>query len=200
MAMTFVMNKRKGTMSKYLHRFSNLSVTTGLLIAIAALLLIAFKIFEISSDALLSLISAIIGGLIATSSQAWVSAQDRQNQLRLASVEKRLTAHQQAYSLWRRILANLGNEKALGDVVLESQTWWENNCLYLDSNAREAFVRAYLSAGSHKVMVLSRDITLIEKSMQTIINAGQAIVAGVSLPTIGEFENKTLSDEKTKKK
>ncbi len=187
-------------MSKYLHRFSNLSVTTGLLIAIAALLLIAFKIFEISSDALLSLISAIIGGLIATSSQAWVSAQDRQNQLRLASVEKRLTAHQQAYSLWRRILANLGNEKALGDVVLESQTWWENNCLYLDSNAREAFVRAHLSAGSHKVMVLSRDIALIEKSMQTIINAGQAIVAGVSLPTIGEFENKTLSDEKTKKK
>jgi hypothetical protein len=44
------------------------------------------NIFGFSSDALLSLISAIIGGLIATSSHAWASAQDRQNQLRLGNI------------------------------------------------------------------------------------------------------------------
>jgi hypothetical protein len=187
-------------MNKVFEKYSNLSTTGVLLIIIALLILIGYKAFGISSDALLSLISAVIGGLIATSSQAWVSAQDRQNQLRLAAIDRRLEVHQQAYTLWRRLLANLGNEKNLGDVVLECQAWWEKNCLYLDPNARQIFVRAYLSAGSHAVMVLSRDTNLIEKNYQAIIDAGPAIVAGVSLPSIGEFENKTIDADKTKKK
>jgi hypothetical protein len=71
-------------------RFSNLSILLRLLLVLIAFVLLGFgmKLFGISSDALLSLISAIVGGLIAISSQAWISAQDRENQLRLAAVEK----------------------------------------------------------------------------------------------------------------
>ncbi len=187
-------------MNKLLKEYSNLPITSVLILTVALLILLAFKALGLSSAAFLSLVSAIIGGLIATSSQAWVSAQDRENQLRLAAIGRRLEAHQQAYALWRKLLASLGSEKNLSDTILECQSWWENNCLYLDAKARGAFVSAYLSAGSHKVIVLSKDINLIKENYQIIINAGNVIVAGVSLPTIGELENKAFEIDKNKKK
>jgi hypothetical protein len=186
-------------MNKLLGKFSNLSITAGLLITIAALLLIVSKFFEISSDALLSLISAIIGGLIATSSQAWVSAQDRQNQLRLAALDRRLQAHQEAYSRWRKLLFNAANEKTIGDIVIESQTWWEENCLYLDPKTRKLFYSAIQRAGQHLTYIRSRDISLIQGNMKFIEATGEAILAGVSLPTIGEDENKSIEIGKSEK-
>jgi len=187
-------------MNEILEKYTNLPITTILLITIAVLILIAFKIFGISSDALLSLISAIIGGLIATSSQAWVSVQNRQNQLRLAAIEKRLQAHQKAYTLWRKLIWSLNDEKKLGDAVLECQAWWENNCLYLDPDSRKAFVQAYLNAVDHPVYLRARDAAGIKQIREIIDNAGKSIVMGVALPTIGEFETKLVEDEKSKKK
>jgi hypothetical protein len=175
-------------MNKILGKFSNLSITAGLLITIAALLLIVSKFFEVSSDALLSLISAIIGGLIATSSQAWVSAQDRQNQLRLAALDKRLQAHQEAYTRWQKLKFNVTNKATIGEIVLECKTWWESNCLYLDSNARQAFFRAFQSAGDHLTYLNAGDTALIQKNLKTINEAGKAILAGVALPAIAEVE------------
>jgi small-conductance mechanosensitive channel len=101
-------------------KFSNLSILLGLLLVLIAFVLLGFglNIFGFSSDALLSLVSAIIGGLIATSSQAWISTQDRHHQLRLAAIEKRLEAHQQAFSLWRKLLANIGNQNALNETIM----------------------------------------------------------------------------------
>ena len=105
-------------------KFSNLSILLGLLLVLVAFTLLGFglKIFGISSDALLSLISAIVGGLIATSSQTWVSAQDRENQLRLAAIEKRLIAHQEAYALWRKLIFTSIEDDDFGNVVLECQS------------------------------------------------------------------------------
>jgi hypothetical protein len=180
-------------------RFSNLSITAGLFIAVAALILIIFKYFEISSDALISLVSAIIGGLIATSSQALVSAQDRQNQLRLAALDKRLQAHQEAYSRWRKLLFNVANENTIGDIVFESQKWWEENCLYLDPSARKLFYLAIQKAADHLNLVKNRELALTEDNMRFIQTVGEAILAGVALPTIGELEYKNVQFDKTKK-
>jgi hypothetical protein len=169
-------------------KFGNLSITAGLLLVMAALLLLVSRVFQINSDALLSLISAIIGGLIATSSQAWVSAQDRQNQLRLAAIERRLEAHQQAYSLWRKLISSFGDDKELGSVIMECQTWWNNNCLYLEPKSRKAFNRAYSNAHLYPILRGGRDAIAIEKNMERIITAGEIIVQGITLPTIGESE------------
>ncbi|HET9912759.1 MAG TPA: hypothetical protein VFQ13_12760, partial [Anaerolineales bacterium] len=129
-------------------RFSNLSVLLGLLLVLIAFVLLGFglRIFEINSDALLSLISAIVGGLIATSSQAWISTQDRENQLRLAAIERRLTAHQEAYALWRKLIFTSSEDNDFGNVVLECQSWWNNNCLFLDAKSRKAFFDAFMAA------------------------------------------------------
>jgi hypothetical protein len=106
-------------------RFSNLSILLGLLLVLIAFILLGFglKVFEVSSDALLSLISAIVGGLIATTSQAWISTQDRENQLRLAAIEKRLIAHQEAYALWRKLIFASSEDEEFENVVLECQNW-----------------------------------------------------------------------------
>jgi hypothetical protein len=157
-----------------------------------AFVLLAFglNIFGFSSDALLSLISAIIGGLIATSSHAWASAQDRQNQLRLAAVEKRLEAHQQAYALWRKLIFSDDDKKTLDPVVLECQTWWNNNCLYLTPEARHAFFTAFMLAPLRPQLLKSRDTTAIKDNFKQITIAGEIIVKGNSLPTIGDQESK----------
>ena len=173
-------------------RISTLSSLLGLLLILLAFILLGFglKLFNISSDALLSLISAIVGGLIATSSQSWISAQDRENQLRLAAADKRLQAHQEAYALWRKLIVSAFDETAIGKVALECQIWWDNNCLYLDSNARSAFYNAVLMASTHAGRLKSRDVTSVEKSWNTIEKAGEIIVKGASLPSLGDLESK----------
>src|SRR5688572_29592458 len=179
-------------MNKLLEKYSNLSTTAVLLIIIALLILIGSKAFGISSDALLSLISAIIGGLIATSSQAWVSAQDRENQLRLAAIDKRLETHQQAYSLWRKLIGSMGDRKKLESVILECQDWWNNNCLYLEPKSRKAFYDAYSNAHLHLALKGSNDASAIQAYMESISIAGKIIVEGITLPTIGENEKEFI--------
>lgn len=179
-------------------RFSNPPIVAGLLITIAALIILTSKYFEISSDALLSLTSAVIGGLIATTSRAWVSAQDRQNQLRLAALDKRLEAHQQAYFYWRKLTSNAANKETIGLIVMDAQTWWENNCLYLDPKSREAFYKSLSSASSHYLILQSGDNALITKNWETVLKAGPIIVTGISLPTIGELEYQNLPLDRSK--
>src|SRR5262245_13021112 len=69
-------------------------------------------------------------------------------QLRMVAVEKRLEAHQQAYTLWRKLRSNAHLE-GINSIVLECQEWWERNCLYLAPAAREAFLQAYFAAYDH---------------------------------------------------
>ena len=75
--------------------------------------------------------------------------QRAQTQLRLAAVERRLQAHQEAYSLWRKILAHVHSNE-IGETVMECQFWWDKNCLYLCEEARQAFRDAYDAAFNHK--------------------------------------------------
>jgi hypothetical protein len=47
---------------------------------------------------------------------------------------------------------------------------------------------------------MDRDTEAIERNWKTITDAGDDIVQGVALPTIGEFEHNILEPQKTKKK
>jgi len=57
-----------------------------------------------------------------------------ENKLRLAALEKRLEAHQHAYTLWRK-LGNSIHEGTLESVYFECEEWWDQNCLYLSPEA-----------------------------------------------------------------
>jgi hypothetical protein len=106
-------------------------------------------------------------------------------QLRLAAVEKRLAAHQEAFTLWRRLIA-AAHDDSLVEVVLECQDWWNKNCLYLSADARDAFNRSYLLAKDYRTLAQSnRDQDSARRYLEIIHSAGEAIVQGVELPSLG---------------
>jgi len=121
----------------------------------------------------------------------------REHQLRLAALDRRLEAHQQAFTLWRKLLFVMHTDK-LDGVLIECQKWWDNNCLYLEAEAREAFVRAFQAAGSHENLLkcLDRGIATKEQIKQNgdiIRAAGPAIVQGVALPPIKDSKAEDIS-------
>jgi len=72
---------------------------------------------------------------------------------------------------------------------MEAQNWWKENSLYLDANARDAFNKAYMAAGSHPDLLKGpkdkESIKLIQKNWSTLVSAGQIIEAAVNLPSLG---------------
>lgn len=135
-----------------------------------------------------SLGAALIGGVVAAVIGAFVqyviSRANLRHQLRIAALEKRLEAHQHAYTLWRKLLFADKRSKEIYDVVMECQDWWENNCLYLSSSAREAFFRAYHSARDHADLLrVPEKAELVKSAHQVVERAGKLILEAVSLPT-----------------
>jgi len=116
--------------------------------------------------------------------------------LKLAALDRRLQAHQEAYTLWRKLNINIYGDKIM-DVVMECQEWWSENCLYLSSEARKSFFSSYMAAGFHKEIVKTRDAVAIKESMNAIREAGDKIVSAADLPSLGIDEIKEINiDEK----
>jgi hypothetical protein len=158
-------------------------------IAIGFSLLVIYKI--ISSDAIAALIGVLAGSLISATVQYYVSRADRKSQLRLAALEKRLAAHQKAYSLWRKLLFAQRDNKEILEIIIECQEWWNDNCLYLSPLAREAFMRAFQNAHIYWDMKRCEESPVEMRKVWEIVKyAGKPIIEGVDLPVIGESEDK----------
>lgn len=116
------------------------------------------------------------------------------NQLRLAALDRRLQAHQEAYALLLELRGTI-HTSGLGDVVGKCQEWWDKNCLYLEEDARKKFLLAYRSASNHPELLKqprlsSPDETVeaLKQNWKGIEDALEAIVKGVALPSLGEEE------------
>jgi hypothetical protein len=106
-----------------------------------------------------------------------------QNQLRLSALDERLRAHQEAYQLWREINTHLGTDK-IQDVVVKCDKWWGEKCLYLEPEARDAFLKAWARAGILETM---SPATRTE-AHKSINDTGAVIERCVALPALNEFE------------
>lgn len=159
------------------------------------------KLPSITSDATFPFLASIfgiigtLGGvLISTFVRDINSNLDRHNQMRLAALDKRLSAHQEAYSLWNKLWMNCQDDQVIGDIIQECQSWWVNNCLYLEPNARLAFHRAYITAVGYGALIKTHaNIELIKKESADIRDAGAIIVEGAALPSLGESETKRIN-------
>ncbi len=120
-------------------------------------------------------------------------------QLRLAALDKRLEAHQKAYTLWDMLVRNVRDHDKIGAVVIECQKWWYENCLYLAPKARKAFRHATFCAFHHKDYIAARDVKIIKENWKDIIDAGDEIVRGAELPPLGEDEIKYFEKKDTNK-
>jgi hypothetical protein len=118
------------------------------------------------------------------------------NQLKLAALDKRLQKHQEAYTLWRKLLFNLRNEEKIGPAINECQRFWEENCLYLSAEARSAFQQAIFLANDFRTLP-GADPKEIREWHKAIKAAGDRILEAVNLPSLGEDETKPIKiDEK----
>lgn len=125
----------------------------------------------------------------------------RMHEMRLADIARRLEAHQQAYTLWRRLLSSMHSGTLLS-VVVECQSWWETHCLYLDEEAREAFLAAYHAAAGHKQLLEGTDrsaenVRNIRENMERVSGAGEVIVRGAALPSLAEREHEQVPAPKS---
>jgi hypothetical protein len=120
--------------------------------------------------------------------------QKARNQLRLAAIDRRLQAHQEAYSLWRKLIAYVHSDENSG-VVMECQTWWSQNCLYLGAQARAAFRDGYEAAYNHPALVKDHsNASLVKENWKILIRAGPKIVEAAELPSLGETEAKLVDN------
>lgn len=123
-----------------------------------------------------------------------IEASKATHQLRLAAIDKRLQAHQEAFELWREMMTVVHQEANLtGPIVMKCQEWWNRNCLYLEPKARDAFSLAYSSIGHHRGLIVARtDVEAIKSNWLNIIGAGDIIVRAVELPGLTEPERGDL--------
>jgi len=117
------------------------------------------------------------------------------HQLRLAALDKRLEVHQQAFVLWRKLLSVTHSDE-VGTTVIECQSWWEQNCIYLEAPVRESFVRAYSAAHMHNGLIRGRaEAKLIQENWKEITDFANHLFAAVQLPALSELEAKSIGAE-----
>jgi len=105
--------------------------------------------------------------------------------MRMASIDKRLAIHQEAYTLWRDLLHTVHQKDKVGDKINECQEWWFKNCLYLDQNPRKAFYEAFHAAAIHSDLLASKeDGSVIRENWTKITKVGEATEEAVALPPI----------------
>jgi len=110
--------------------------------------------------------------------------QSQHHQLRMAALDRRLQAHQEAYTLWWKVFGAVHDPQRIGPAVMECQEWWTKNCLYLNAEARDAFSVAYHAAHNHKDLVKSGDRDALKYNWELIQNAGPKIAEALALPAL----------------
>lgn len=168
-------------------------------VVIAVLFVLLAFVRQFSADAVSGFIGVLAGGAIAGAIQYGISVADREHQLRTAALERRLQAHQEAYALWRRLIFSTSQED-LYALIRKSALWWDDNCLYLDPEARRAFYRAINAAGERERAVhIDDDPRIARLAWQDMEKAGDIIAKGVALPGFGKAEADRLDVPSTKK-
>jgi hypothetical protein len=95
-------------------------------------------------------------------------------QLRMAALDKRLQAHQDAFTLWTKLVDG-GPYAPRGQIALECQDWWQKNCLYLEPDVRQNFVVAYHNAFWMEQNVTTGANGITGATPETIMSAWSAI-------------------------
>ncbi len=114
------------------------------------------------------------------------------HQLRLAAIDRRLQAHQEAFTHWREVLACMHTQQ-LGVTITKCQKWWEEHCLYLEPEVREAFVSAYSAASVHQTYTQNRaDAALVQSNWATFTRFPEVLFAAVQLPAFSSSESKAV--------
>ncbi len=118
------------------------------------------------------------------------------NRLRIAAIDRRLEAYQEAFTLWSRLRRKVHkNDSEKIPMVQECQIWWEENCIYLDDESREAFISAIHAVALHSDLTGGKaDRKEVEDNWAIINQCGKALTKGAGLPSFGKDEIDKLDE------
>jgi len=167
-----------------------------MLVVLIALVILAilFSLELIESKSLIGFLGVIVGGGLASSTSLLIAKENRRGQLAIASLDKRLETHQEAYRLWRKIRGAVYHPESLGDVLKEANEFWESHCLYLDPDSRAAFIECIFRAHTHQDILSGggphdeETMESAKESWEVITKPGELLAKGVELPGLGEKE------------
>lgn len=164
-----------------------------ILITIFIIISIIVSMLNSANVKILPLLSALIGAGFAYFG-TWLnniwsdkrSSKDRKNAILLASLDRRLVAHQEAYNYLRKLFktANVdwdgGSRKTkLKSIIDDAQDFWEKNTLFISEEATmyfHLFISSLTVYNIENVSQAEREIT--EKYL---LNTGRAIKQGVEI-------------------
>ena len=173
----------------HMSKFGRIYASLATIVVIILFLLLVF-LRDIPSEALVGFIGVLVGSLISGFVQFAMSETNMRQQLRLAALDKRLQAAQEAMTLWNRLRA--ANEKESDELAIlqDCKDWWDRNSLYLTAEARDAFNKACRAAGDLFV-ARARHANWDEmKALSAIIDRAAPVIAeSVYLPPIAELES-----------
>ena len=110
----------------------------------------------------------------------------------MAALDKRLQAHQEAFTQWRGLMGKTHTNE-IGGAVNICQAWWVQNCVYLEPDVRSAFVDAYSAALIHNQLVQSRqDQDLVKENWRRITMFPDLLFKAVQLPALSPVEIQSL--------
>jgi hypothetical protein len=112
---------------------------------------------------------------------------DFEHQLRLAALERKLDAHQGAFTHWWELQGKVhGNRDEAWSAVRACQDFWVRHNVFLTPEARQAFYDAYFAAQN---LIHLRDepkdaesLRLLREWSATVAKAGNVIAQAVALP------------------
>ena len=154
---------------------------------------ITFLILNNANEKIIPLISAMIGAGFALFgvwlNNAWSdkrSLKERKNAILLASLDRRLTAHQEAYNFLRKLLKAAYSDWDSGarrtnliPIIDDAHDFWDKNTLFLSEDASNLFqLFIFRVVVYNKENVSSLEEETVEKYL---INAGRAIKQGVEI-------------------
>ncbi|MDP3228147.1 MAG: hypothetical protein Q8N13_09220 [Acidovorax sp.] len=106
------------------------------------------------------------------------------HQLRMVAAERRLQAHQEAFTMWRELFSAMHTPEVTAAVRRCTQ-WWEKNCVYLGPKSHHAFFDAFWAAAIHSDLLANRSpASEITGNWKKIAAAPNIILEEVALPPL----------------
>lgn len=105
------------------------------------------------------------------------------HQRRIVAADRRLQAHQEAYTLWDKLMITVHKDENDAQIAAYAcQEWYNKNCIFLGPRSRDAFMRAYFAAPKHPELKRSRDQESVEKNWAILIAPLDILFEEVALP------------------
>jgi len=144
------------------------------------------------SEAIVSAIISSAAGLLGVLVGSYITIKnlkkDRSDKYLLAALDSKLKAHQEAYELACHLPSAAHKSENDNTHIQKCKEWYRKNCLYLEPDARLAFLNAIRDTSDYYLHLYewkrTGDSTELEKKWSKIIGVKSIIEGNVSKPLL----------------